>query len=258
MALDSAKALEIIEGYLVNDACVLSRKVLVSGSALRFEGQLTIYNYKDGPCYRCLYPKPPPAESVTNCSDGGVIGAAAYYKKLLVFDGLSGEIRIVRLRSKKEDCPVCGLKPSISTLQDYEALCGASATDKCVSISLLSKDERISVEQYKNIVDQREEHLLIDVRPEVEFDICSFAQAKNFPISRFSDTNEVDNLLRTFQSCSQPVYVICRQGNDSQMAVLQLKNGLEKQGCDSSLIVKDISGGLAAWSAKIDSTFPVY
>ncbi|XP_014911781.1 adenylyltransferase and sulfurtransferase MOCS3-like [Poecilia latipinna] len=137
--------------YLVNDACVLSGKPLVSASALRMEGQLTVYNYCGGPCYRCLYPLPPPPETVTNCSDGGVLGVvpgimgcfqalevlkiasgqgSSCGQQLLMFDAQGFRFRPIRLRPKQADCAVCGESPSVTQLIDYEAFCGSAATDK--------------------------------------------------------------------------------------------------------------------------------
>ncbi|XP_043119713.1 adenylyltransferase and sulfurtransferase MOCS3 isoform X2 [Puntigrus tetrazona] len=153
--------------YLVNDACVLTGKPLVSASALRMEGQLTVYNYRGGPCYRCLYPKPPPPETVTNCSDGGVLGVvpgimgclqalevlkiasgqrSSFEKQLLMFDGQEGRFRSIRLRPKQAECAVCGETPTVTELQDYEQLCGSAATDKCRRLNLLTKDQRVSVQ----------------------------------------------------------------------------------------------------------------
>ncbi|KFM57494.1 Adenylyltransferase and sulfurtransferase MOCS3, partial [Stegodyphus mimosarum] len=158
--------------YLLNDASVLNKKVLVSGSALRFEGQLTVYNYLDGPCYRCLFPDPPPPNATTSCAEGGVLGAVtgvigclqalevikitiglhpSYYKKMLVFDGLSGDIRVIKLRNKKSDCKICGNEPTIKQLVDYELFCNTSATDKDENISLLPSFSRITCKEYKKL-----------------------------------------------------------------------------------------------------------
>jgi adenylyltransferase/sulfurtransferase len=140
--------------YLLNDACVLAKKPLVSGSALRFEGQLITYNYGGGPCYRCLFPIPPPPQFVTNCSDGGVLGAVpgtigtlqalealkllagsglspSYVGKMLLFDGLNGSFREIKLRSRQGNCGVCGDSPKITELlEDYPAFCGSGYNDK--------------------------------------------------------------------------------------------------------------------------------
>lgn len=295
IVLDSATAIEIVQKYdvvldasdnvatryLINDACVLAGKPLVSGSALRFEGQLTVYNYKDGPCYRCLFPKPPPPETVTNCSDGGVIGAVtgligslqaletikilagiepAYSQKLFVFDGLAGDIRVVKLRNKKDNCPVCGQEPTITKLEDYEIVCGAPATDKSCSLRILPSSERTTVHEFKQLLDKKEDHILIDVRPDTEFDICSLSTAQNVPISKLGNKETLESLLKLIKDDAKPIYVICRQGNDSQKAVMMLKKDLVPQlDFDAqNLIIRDIIGGLTAWSSGIDKAFPVY
>jgi len=267
--------------YLVNDACVLAGKPLVSGSALRFEGQLTVYNYKDGPCYRCLYPKPPPPETITNCSDGGVIGAvtgligslqalevikilaglqASYCRRLLMFDGMTGDIRTIKLRAKKDNCPICSVNPTITKLVDYEIFCGSCATDKTSSLHLLKSSERISVKDYKNVIDEGRQHILIDVRPSNEFKICSLKNAINFPINEFESGHIFDYVENMTKNGDSEVFVVCKQGNDSQKAVSILKKKLRDPSAKNDILlsITDIVGGLAAWSAQIDKSFPTY
>ncbi|KAJ0062733.1 hypothetical protein NL108_004379, partial [Boleophthalmus pectinirostris] len=197
--------------YLVNDACVLSGKPLVSASALRMEGQLTVYNYKGGPCYRCLYPVPPPPETVTNCSDGGVLGVvpgimgclqalevlkiasgrgcilSSCGQQLAMFDALETRFRSIKLRPKQANCAVCGENPSVTQLVDYEAFCGSAATDKCQNLKLLSRDQRITVKEYKTILDRTDPHILLDVRPDVEVDICHLPFSLNIPLSSLEE-----------------------------------------------------------------------
>ncbi|KAM6973054.1 adenylyltransferase and sulfurtransferase MOCS3 [Aplochiton taeniatus] len=275
--------------YLVNDACVLSGKPLVSASALRMEGQLTVYNYGGGPCYRCLYPVPPPAETVTNCSDGGVLGVipgimgclqamevlkiasgqgSSCGQQLLLFDGQETRFRSIKLRPKQAGCAVCGENPAVTHLVDYEAFCGAAATDKCRRLILLSKEQRITVQDYKAILDTATSHILLDVRPLVEVEICHLPFSLNIPLSSLeARESEHVQLLRekvlqvkkqmpTASDCQVPVYVICKLGNDSQKAVLALEkiSGSEVD----RIAVKDICGGLMAWAQKIDPSFPQY
>ncbi|ELU15781.1 hypothetical protein CAPTEDRAFT_109679, partial [Capitella teleta] len=206
LALTSENAYQLIEKYdivldatdnvatryLLNDACILTGKPLVSGSALRFEGQLTVYNHNGGPCYRCLYPKPPPPETVTNCSDGGVVGVVpgiigslqaleaiklacglppSFSQSLLLFDAFS-TFRTIKLRPKQRNCVICGESPSITKLIDYEQFCGAKATDKDAGLNVLGSKERISVQEYAEILQKKSDHMLIDVRQAVEMDIC--------------------------------------------------------------------------------------
>lgn len=183
--------------YLLNDAAVLAGKVLVSGSALQWEGQLTIYNHNNSPCYRCLFPVPPPSETVTNCADGGVLGVIpgiigclqalevikiiigqepAYSGKLLLMDGLSGSFRSVKLRSKQSNCVVCGDNPSLTTiLEDYPQFCGSSVVDKLPTINIIPDSDRITVFEYEEV--KNNSHFLLDVRESMQFDICSLPNA---------------------------------------------------------------------------------
>ncbi|XP_075964360.1 adenylyltransferase and sulfurtransferase MOCS3 [Anarhichas minor] len=273
--------------YLVNDACVLGGKPLVSAGALRMEGQLTVYNYRGGPCYRCLYPVPPPPETVTNCSDGGVLGVvpgimgcfqalevlkiasgqgSSCGQQLVMFDAQDARFRSIKLRPKQASCAVCGEKPSVTQLVDYEAFCGSAATDKCRKVNLLSRDQRITVQDYKSIMENAEPHLLLDVRPRVEVDICHLPLSLNIPLSSLEERKSehiqllqerIGQLKRQMEGdCRPPVYVICKMGNDSQKAV-QVVEKMSGSEVDS-VSVKDICGGLMAWAKKVDPTFPQY
>uniref|UniRef100_S4REI2 Molybdenum cofactor synthesis 3 n=1 Tax=Petromyzon marinus TaxID=7757 RepID=S4REI2_PETMA len=280
--------------YLVSDVCVLAGKPLVSASALRMEGQLTVYNHEGGPCYRCLYPTPPPPETVTNCSDGGVLGVVpgimgslqalevlkvaarmgcilTYSGRLLVLDGLEGRMRSVSLRGRRMGCATCGDAPSVtaSSLPDYEAWCGAAATDKCRRLMLLKKEERVTVEEYKALLDEEVPHVLLDVRPTVEVDICHLPHSLNIPLSRLerSPGQGVELLLERIweerrkatgggSDTELPVFTICKQGNDSQVAVTLLRRALADAG--EAVSVRDVAGGLAAWAATVDPDFPQY
>uniref|UniRef100_A0A8C8FI69 Molybdenum cofactor synthesis 3 n=1 Tax=Oncorhynchus tshawytscha TaxID=74940 RepID=A0A8C8FI69_ONCTS len=258
--------------YLINDACVLSGKCLVSASALRMEGQLTVYNYCGGPCYRCLYPKPPLPEKVTNCSDGGVLGVgesssdsclhpliekgidSSCGQQLLMFDTQDAKFRSIRLT------------PTVTHLVDYEKFCGSTATDKCQILNLLSKDQRVSVQEEYTIVDNTAVHLLLNVRPLVEVDICYLPTSLNIPLSCLENSNSehihvlkerIGQVKEQMSSASQvPVYVICKLGNDSQKAVqvLERMSGSEVD----CVTAKNICGGLMAWAQKIDPSFPQY
>jgi adenylyltransferase and sulfurtransferase len=254
--------------YLLNDACVLLKKPLVSGSALMFEGQLTVYNYNNGPCYRCIFPKPPPPETVMNCGDGGVIGAVTgtigslqamevlkiihlnkdevLSGQLLLYDGLSCSFRKIKLRGRKENCEVCGNAPSITELIDYEQFCGMKASDKDSGLKLLSEDERISVQNFRKL---NQEHMLIDVRSEAEFEICKLENSHNIPIKQLLSSKIDVDLMNRLKH--EDVYVVCRRGNDSQIAVRYLQEKLDIKS-------KDIIGGLHAWTKEIDENFPIY
>ncbi|KAI9537556.1 Molybdenum cofactor synthesis protein 3 [Dissostichus eleginoides] len=277
LQLSSENALQLIQ----------HGKPLVSASALRMEGQLTVYNYRGGPCYRCLYPVPPPSETVTNCSDGGVLGVvpgimgcfqalevlkiasgqgSSCGQQLVMFDAQDARFRSIKLRPKQAGCAVCGENPSVTRLVDYEAFCGSAATDKCRKLNLLSRDQRITVQDYKSIMDTAEPHLLLDVRPLVEVDICHLPTSLNIPLSsleyRKSEhiqllQERISQLKQQMEGdCRPPVYVICKMGNDSQKAV-QVMEKMSGSEVDS-ITVKDISGGLMAWAKRIDPTFPQY
>ncbi|XP_068113531.1 adenylyltransferase and sulfurtransferase MOCS3-like [Hyperolius riggenbachi] len=268
--------------YLVNDACVASGKPLVSASALRWEGQLTTYNHQDGPCYRCLFPTPPPPETITNCADGGVLGlvpgimgslqalevlkiackmAPAFSGVLLMYDALDGRFRHIKLRGKRPDCAACGGGGDQPLLEDYEAFCGSSASDKCRSLHLLRSEERLTVHQYQKLLEDRIPHLLIDVRPIVEVDICRLEHSIHIPLHHLEEHNptSLELLQRKWVELQEgsgqserKLITICKLGNDSQKAVRILQRVME------DVQVMDVAGGLMAWAAKIDPTFPRY
>ncbi|XP_059158611.1 adenylyltransferase and sulfurtransferase MOCS3-like [Physella acuta] len=307
LQLDSSNALEIIKRYdvvldatdnvatryLLNDACVLAGKPLISGSALRFEGQLTVYNHEGGPCYRCLFPQPPPPETVTNCSEGGVIGVVpgiigsiqaleaikilsgigtSFKQRLLLFDALDGTFRSVKLRPRSKDCSVCGDNPTIHQLIDYEQFCGAKASDKDHELHVLDDSLRISAKEYSAMLEKSVPHLLLDVRPSVELDICQLPHpAINIPFTNLMKNipEAVEQIEKEFERLvpehlpnthlnptnTQPhIVCVCRRGNDSQLAVESLKSVL----AEKSVTVVDIRGGLHSWGRHVDTDFPIY
>ncbi|KAH8410629.1 hypothetical protein KR009_007312 [Drosophila setifemur] len=258
--------------YLLNDACVMLRKPLVSGSALKTDGQLTVYGYGNGPCYRCIYPVPPPPEAVTNCGDGGVLGAVTgtigamqaleaiklivglgdvLAGRLLIFDGSSCLFRNIRIRSKRPNCHVCSAQPLITELIDYEMFCGMHATDKDSPLQLLSADERMDVNYYRE-KQQQQPHLLIDVRQPTEFDICKLPPAINVPLAEILDDSYLKRFTKQLEDKQLPIIVLCRRGNDSQIAVQHIRNRFPGHS------IQDLVGGLHAWTNKVDSSFPKY
>ena len=178
-----------------------------------------------GPCYRCVFPIPPPPETVTNCGDGGVLGAVpgilgtmqaleaikiileideVLSGRLVIFDGGRGTFRTVRLRGKRERCDVCSEKPIITRLIDYEQFCGMRASDKDFKLNILEEKERISCKEYKNMLSNPStRHVLIDVRSANEFEICQLPNSINIPIkdvlenkiSTEISTNIIENKL---------------------------------------------------------------
>ncbi|KAF9115929.1 Molybdenum cofactor synthesis protein 3 [Mortierella sp. 14UC] len=281
LVLDSSNAQEIINAYdividatdnvatryLLNDACVLGQKPLVSGSALRLDGQLTIYNYRGGPT-------PPPSETVTNCSDGGVlgvvpgiIGCLQALEAIKIATGINREdpptmtlfsansstmFRTIKLRKRKAECIMCGDSPTIAKLIDYVRFCGSSATDKTPDLFLIPFNERITCQSYNEVLKSRVPHLLLDVREKVQFDICSLPSSLNIPLKALP--NELEKVRLSLEGQQdRPVYVVCRRGNDSQPAVRILQeNGI------TTGEVKDIVGGLERWANTIDPGFPKY
>ena len=279
--MDSTNALDIIRDYdlvldctdnvatryLLSDACVILNKPLVSGSALRWEGQLTVYNYNGGPTYRCLYPQPPAPETVTNCSDGGVIGpvvgvigslqaleavkilsgvGTSYSGVMMLFDGLEGRVRNVKLRGRGQ--------VEVTQLVDYVQFCGAAATDKEAGVNVLAAEDRISVQQLAE-VRRTGSGVVVDVRPETEAEICCLDDSVNIPLTTLQypgkDWDEVKEKLMS-SGGDKDIYVICRRGNDSQIATNLLRGLLP------GINIRDVIGGLHAWTKHIDNNFPRY
>uniref|UniRef100_A0A8C9B0P1 Rhodanese domain-containing protein n=2 Tax=Phocoena sinus TaxID=42100 RepID=A0A8C9B0P1_PHOSS len=188
----------------------------------------------------------------------------SYSGSLLLFGALGGHFRCIRLRRRRPDCAACGERPTVTDLQDYESFCGSSATDKCRCLQLLSPEERISVVYYKRLLDSGSPHVLLDVRPPVELDLCRLPHSLHIPLKHLERRNAeslklLGEAIRegkqgTQEGASLPIYVICKLVNDSQKAVKILQSWTDLD----SLTVRDVVGGLMAWAAKIDGTFPQY
>ncbi|KAF8698094.1 hypothetical protein HU200_035607 [Digitaria exilis] len=267
--------------YMISDCCVLLNKPLVSGAALGLEGQLTVYHHNGSPCYRCLFPSPPPVAACQRCSDSGVLGvvpgvigclqaleaikvATAVGEplcgRMLLFDALSARIRIVKLRGSLPDCTICGKKSAFTEQDfqtfDYENFTQSPMSDKTApSVDLLPENARITSRDYKSMVDNAEPHLLLDVRPTHHFQITSISPSLNIPLSMLEEklpVLETSLKERAAASGKEPsLVVLCRRGNDSQRAVKLLR----EKGFASA---KDIIGGLQAWGRDVDPDFPVY
>ena len=244
--------------YLVNDACVLLGKPNVYGSIFRFEGQSTIFCTKDGPCYRCLYPEPPPPGLVPSCAEGGVLGvlpgllglvqATEAVKlvvgagrplvgRLLLVDALGMEFRTVKLR-KDPRCPACGTR-EITQLVDYEQFCGIRGVeDETNGVPVIAPSEleaRLARGDELDLVDVREPH---------EWEIGRIDGARLAPLSSFADA------LRTLDS-ARDVVVYCKSGVRSARAVKQLQSAGFRR-------VWNLEGGILRWSEEIDPTVPRY
>ena len=205
--LTSANSLEVLRNYdvivdasdnmatryLVSDTGVLLGKPVVSGSALMWEGHLTVYNYKDGPCYRCLFPQPPAADAVTNCNDGGILGAITgvigslqalevvnvllarpcYAQKMFIWNGLTGTMKTVALRSRRADCVGCAQQSALRQggLVDYTIFCGSGHSDGPLSFKILAEAERILPGDFSYL--NADSVQVVDVRPSIQFKISS-------------------------------------------------------------------------------------
>src|SRR5918995_4518840 len=276
-ALSSENALEIfkdfdviVDGtdnfptrYLVNDACVLTGKPNVYGSIFRFEGQASVFWAKEGPCYRCLYPEPPPPGLVPSCAEGGVLGilpgvigtiqATETVKlilgigepltgRLLLYDALGMRFREMKLR-KDPNCPVCGENPTVTELIDYQEFCGIPQAQASESIDELPK---ITVGELKEKLDAGKEVAVLDVREPHEYEVANLdAQgAKLIPLgelpNRLSELNQTDE-----------VAVYCKTGGRSAKAVKILQDAGFGH-------VYNVEGGITAWSEEIDPSVPRY
>ncbi|EAY87916.1 hypothetical protein OsI_09338 [Oryza sativa Indica Group] len=270
--------------YMISDCCVLMNKPLISGSAVGLEGQLTVYHHNGSPCYRCLYPNPPSSPTSQSCSDNGILGilpgvigclqaleaikvATAVGKplcgRMLHFDALSSHTRIVKISRSSPTCKVCGENPVFTKEDfvnfDYESFTQSpmSKNSTTWSLNLLPENARVSCRDYKKVLDSGRPHLLVDVRPSHHFQIASMAHSINVPLSLLEDklpllrdsAREVSSRRDGRQHC--PVYVICRRGNDSQVAVQILReNGF--------LYASDVAGGFESWAKEVDPSFLLY
>ncbi|KAI4307969.1 hypothetical protein L6164_031093 [Bauhinia variegata] len=270
--------------YLISDCCVILGKPLVSGAALGLEGQLTVYNYNGGPCYRCLFPTPPPTTACQRCADSGVLGvvpgiigclqaleaikiASAVGEplsgRMLLFDALSARIRIVKIRGRSMDCEVCGENTTFTQQKlrefDYENFAQTPLSPAPLKLNLLPTESRISSKEYSEKIRNKEPRVLVDVRPEVHFKIVSLPNSLNIPLSNLeSRLPEISSAVKkeeedkgVVSGSSAQLYVVCRRGNDSQRAVAYL----QKVGFTSA---KDIIGGLESWTHNVDPNFPTY
>jgi adenylyltransferase/sulfurtransferase len=247
--------------YLVNDACVLSGKPNVYASIFRFEGQASIFWAKEGPCYRCLYPEPPPPGLVPSCAEGGVLGilpgllgviqATETIKlilesgdpligRLLLVDALSMRFRELKLR-KNPACVLCGPNPTVTKLVDYEAFCGVVPEAVAGASSGIPE---VGVEELKAMRDRRETFVLVDVREPHEIAICAFPESMKIPLGTLPQ-----NLSRL--STADEIIVHCKTGGRSARAVQLLRQaGFRK--------VRNLAGGIARWAELIDPTMPRY
>ncbi|KAJ3744214.1 hypothetical protein DFH05DRAFT_1535507 [Lentinula detonsa] len=264
--------------YLLSDTAVALGKPLVSGAAQKFEGQLCVYNLGEtGPCYRCLFPKPPAPENAGSCEETGILGVVTgiignlqaletikiltdlrdYKPTLLLFSALNTpQFRSIKLRSRKPTCPACGREgQKLGTISeiDYVQFCGGATPDwESLGLVETHPEHRIRVKDLKTSMDADKTLHLIDVRPKTEFEICHLPRSNHVPLSDIV-ANPASFLP---PHPNTPMYIICRLGNDSQIAAEALRGLRENDG--QNMIVKDVIGGLRAWSKEVDPRFPVY
>jgi sulfur-carrier protein adenylyltransferase/sulfurtransferase len=274
--LDSDNALEIfaqydliVDGtdnfatrYLVNDACVLLGKPYVWGSIYRFDGQASVFWAEYGPCYRCLYPEPPPPGMVPSCAEGGVLGVLCasigsiqvneaikvitgvgepLAGRLMIYDALEMSYRSLQVR-KDPECPVCGKNPTVTELIDYEAFCGAVSEDAQKAAS----GSTITAAELKEMLDSDDGVFLVDVREPNEYEIVSIPGSVLIPKDQFLSGAALERLPQ-----DRPIVLHCKSGARSAECLAVVKNA----GFSDAV---HLGGGVLAWVNQIDPSLPVY
>ena len=278
--LSSANAMDILKDYdivadgtdnfptryLVNDACVLLGKPNVYGSVFRFEGQASVFATREGPCYRCLYPEPPPPGTVPSCAEGGVLGilpgligiiqateviklilgkGEALVGRLLLVDALSMRFRELKLK-KNPECPVCGAHPTVTSLIDYQQFCGIvpeASPEAGQETTLKNGIPQMTVQELKQRRDAGEELFVLDVREPYEYQIANIG-------GTLIPQNEVPQRLAEIDR-NREIVVQCRSGGRSQ----RIAEFLAQQGYPN---VKNLAGGILAWADAIDPKITKY
>ena len=246
--------------YLVNDACVLAGKPYVWGSIFRFDGQASVFWADYGPCYRCLYPEPPPPGMVPSCAEGGVLGVLCgtigsiqtteaikvltgigepLVGTLMIYDALAMEFRTVRAR-KDPECPLCGKNATITELIDYEAFCGVVSHEA----EEAAAGSTVTARELKAMQDSGEEFLLVDVREPGEFEIV------RIPGSVLIPKGDLPSRLNELPQ-DKPVVLYCKTCVRSAEALALLKGA----GFSTS---KHVQGGVTAWAHQVDPSLPTY
>ncbi len=276
--LSSANALDIfkpydlvIDGtdnfptrYLVNDACVLLGRPNVYGSIFRFEGQASVFYPGKGPCYRCLYPEPPPPGEVPSCAEGGVLGilpgligciqategvklllgqGRPLIGRLLLYDALQMTFREFKVR-RNPNCPACGDRPTVTKLIDYEQFCGVRGQETPAKGANMAASGEITPTELKQRLDAGEEVFILDVRNPPEYAICNIKGSTLIPLPNLPQ--RLDELDR-----DRELVVHCKSGMRSQQAI-----GILRQAGFTNL--KNLTGGILAWADKVDPAMPKY
>lgn len=258
--------------YIVNDACVIAGKPLISAGIVRINGQLSVYNYAGGPCYRCAHMVPPPPESVQKADTAGVLGPAVgvmgcleavealkilsgigspLSSRLFIYDGGSCTVRVAKMGGKKPGCPVCGENRTITdpAKYDYDGFCGTAAL---VEDPALVEVMGITSGDYKRMREEGVDHVLVDVRSDSEFGMCAIdrdpERVYRAPALFFED--RIEDMREKF-GVEKKLVLICRKGTLSYRAAKTLRNN----GFKNAFYV---IGGLVAWAKEVDTSFPSY
>lgn len=256
--------------YLTNDACVLLGKPNVYGSIFRFEGQASVFWAEHGPCYRCLFPEPPPPGLVPSCAEGGVLGilpgtigaiqateavklilgdGQSLIGRLLLYDALNMEFDQVRLR-KNPNCPICGENPTVTELIDYEQFCGMPAHDRSLYVTSESENgtavKQISPAELKSRLDAGDDLFILDVREPHEWEISNLEPLGAVLIPKGEVLDRMGEL-----DTSREMIVQCRSGARSADVIRELqKHGFQK--------MWNLDGGINRWAREVDSSLPTY
>ena len=248
--------------YLVNDACVLLGKPYVWGSIYRFDGQASVFWAEHGPCYRCLYPEPPPPGMVPSCAEGGVLGVLCasigsiqvneaiklivgigdpLAGRLMIYDALEMSYRSVRVR-KDPECAICGKNPTITGLIDYDAFCGTVSADA----QQAAAGSTITATELKEMLDRGDDIFLVDVREPNEYEIVSIPGAVLIPKDQFLSGAALERLPH-----DKRVVLHCKSGARSAECLAVLKNA-------GFADAAHVGGGVLAWISQVDPSLPAY
>jgi adenylyltransferase/sulfurtransferase len=248
--------------YLVNDACVLLGKPYVWGSIYRFDGQASVFWAEHGPCYRCLYPEPPPPGMVPSCAEGGVLGVLcasigsiqvteaiklitgigdSLVGRLMIYDALEMTYRTVKVR-KDPECPICGKNPTITELIDYEAFCGTVSQEAQEAAA----GSTITAQELKDMIDRGERIELIDVREPAEYEIVRIPGSKLIPKNEILSGAALAQLPQ-----DRRTVVYCKTGIRSAEALAALKAAGFKDAVH-------VQGGVVSWVKQVDPSLPIY
>jgi len=248
--------------YMVNDACVLLGKPYVWGSIFRFDGQASVFWAEYGPCYRCLYPDPPPPGMVPSCAEGGVLGVLcasigsiqvteaiklitgigeSLAGRLMIYDALEMSYRTVRVR-KDPECAICGKNPTITSLIDYDAFCGTVSADAAEAAS----GSTIAATDLKDMLDRGDNIFLVDVREPNEYEIVSIPGATLIPKDQFLSGAALEKLPQ-----DKRIVLHCKSGVRSAEALAVVKNA----GFADAV---HVGGGVLAWINQVDPSLPAY